>query len=269
MTDTATTATKSSRVASVRASFYKARAALGERGNLFTLILSSLFLMVVAFAVYFAADLVSFGLDALTPLSDTLCNAVFYAALALGAAFALLPMALGWLRLAALMAKGETPFARGMLYYMEAPRRYGRAVLLGVLCAVAVGLPLALAAAPFAVASLFANEIQAGTLAADVATRQVAVLYALASILALPALALEGFALPVVAEGIKDEKRTPFAALLRGWRLGARHFGANWLCLWSVMWRTALSACTLGILWLTWHGPLSAVAYLCYIDSVE
>ncbi len=269
MTETATTIKKSSRVASVRASFDQSRAALQNRGNLLTLILSSLLLLVLAFSAYFTADLFAFVLDTWTPLGDACCNAVFYAVLALGALLAVAPLLFGWLRLALLMAKGETPFTREMLYYTQTPRRYRRALFFALLVALCVALPLALVGGVLYGASLIANEVQVSTLAAEVAARRIGVLYALATLIALPLLALEGFVLPVVALGIKQENLTPFAAVLTGLRLGARHFGTNWCFIWSMLWRAALSLCTLGILWLAWHAPLSAVAYLCYVDDME
>lgn len=269
MTDTATTANKSSRTASVRASFDTARVALGNRGNLLTLILSSLFVLVIAFAVYFMTELVSFAIETFTPLPEWGCNAVFYGALMLGALLAVLPVALGWLRLAAQMANGETPFARDVLWYMGAPRRYRRSVLLSALCALAVGLPVALVGGLYVGASLFANEIQAGTLAADIATRQLSVLYTVTSLLALPVLSLEGFALPVLAEAAKDEKRTPFAAVLAGVCKGARHFGKSWRFLVDVLLRFALSLCTLGILWLIYFNPVCATAYAAFAEELK
>ena len=269
MTQTATTANKSSRTVYVRASFSKARATLQERGNLFTLILSSLLLLVVAFAVYFAADLVGFIFEVLTPLPEGACSAAFYAILTLGALLAVLPMALGWLRLAVRMGKGETPLAREMLYYMQTPRVYRRSVLLGLLSAVAVGLPVALVGGIYFAASLLANEILVSTLAADVATGRLVLLYVGASVIALPALALEGFALPVLAEAVKDENLIPFAALFSGWRKGARHFGANWRFIWSAVGRAALSLCTLGVLWLLYFGPVCATAYAVFEDELK
>ena len=269
MTETATTANKSSRATSLRASFYTARTALGNRGNLLTLILTSLFLLVIAFSGYFAADLVAYALDTWTPLSDAWCSAVFGALLFLFFLLTVMPLFLGFLRLARLMTKGETPFARELLYYMATPRRYWCAVLRGTLSALAVGVPLALAGGVLLAASLFANEIAVSTLAADVATHQQTLVYALAMVVCVLLLLLEGFALPVFAFAAKEEKTNPFAALLHGWRYGARHFGANLRFLWSMLWRAALSLCTLGILWLVWHGPLLTVAYVGYVDGME
>lgn len=269
MTQTATAANKSSRTVYVRASFSKARATLQERGNLFTLILSSLLLLVVAFAVYFAADLLAFALDTWTALSAQLCSIAFYLLLSLLALLAVLPLLLGWLRLAVRMGKGETPLAREMLYYMQTPRVYRRSVLLGLLSAVAIGLPVALVGGIYFAASLLANEILVSTLAADVATGRLVLFYVGASVIALPALALEGFALPVLAEALKDENLTPFAALFSGWRKGVRHFGGCWRFLLALFLRAALSLCTLGVLWLLYFGPVCATAYAAFEDELK
>ena len=268
MTQTATTANKSSRTVYVRASFFKARATLQERGNLFVLILSSLLLLVVAFAVYFAADLLAFALDTWTALSAQLCSIAFYLLLSLFALLAVLPLLLGWLRLALLIGKGEAPMAREMTYYMASPRRYGRALLLSLLFLLVIGLPVALASLTFYAASFLSNEIQVGLLAAPIATLKVVLIYLLAALPALVFLCLEGFALPVIACGIKEEKQAPFAAILLGLRLGARYFGRNLRFLLALLVRVALSVCTLGILWIVYAGPACAVAYLCYAEEL-
>ena len=268
MTQTATTANKSSRTVYVRASFLKARATLQERGNLFTLILSSLLLLVIAFAAYFAADFLAFALDTWTALSDDLCGLAFYLLLLLLALCVVLPVALGWLRLALQMTQGETPLPREVTYYMASPCRYGRALLLSLLFLLVIGLPVALASLTFYAASFLSNEIQVGLLAAPIATLQTVIIYLLAALPALVFLCLEGFALPVIACGIKMEKRNPFATVLMGLRLGARYFGRNLRFLVALLLRVALSLCTLGILWIVYAGPACAAAYLCYAEEL-
>ncbi len=268
MTEMATIEQKMRRTVQVRASFRMARKRLALRGNLLTLILSSLFLLVAAFAAYFVADLLAFVLGNVFATSEMLPDRAFYAALLLFALFFVSPLVLGYLRLAFFMAESESPPARELLYYMSTPKRYFKAVLQGLVCAFAVAVPVLLAGASLLAARLVSTEILASAMAADVAAQRVVTVYMLASLLAVLSLLLEAFALPVVGTVMNSEKRNPFAALLRGWRQGARHWGKNVAFLLQVLWRALLGLCTLGVLWLLWHGPLVSVAYAAYCEEI-
>ena len=268
MTEMATIEQKMRRTVQVRAAFLMARERLGLRGNLLTLILSSLFLLIVAFATYFIADLLAFVLESALVAPGALPDLAFFVTLGLLVIFFVLPLAVRAFRLAAAMAKGETPGARDMLCYMDTPVQYFDAVARGILCVVSVAIPVVLAGVMLLVARLVSTEILASALAADVAVQRVVAVYGIATLLALLALLLEGIALPVIFELLCGEKLYPFAAILHGWRLGAHHFGKNLLFLWSFVWRLLLGLCTLGVLWLLWFSPLLTVAYAGYCKDV-
>ena len=268
MTEMATIEQKMRRTAQVRAAFLTAREQLGLRGNLLTLILSSLLLLIVVFTAYFVADLFAFVLESAIVAHGVWPDVAFFVTLGLLLIFFVLPLAVGAFRLAIAMANGETPSAREMLCYMDTPAQYFDAVARGILCAVAVAIPVVLAGMALFVARLVSTEILASALAADAAVHRVALVYSIATFVALLALLLEGLAIPSIFEVLCGEKLHPFAAILHGWRLGAHHFGKNLLFFWSFVWRLLLGLCTLGVLWLLWFSPLLTVAYVGYCKDV-
>lgn len=268
MTEMATIEKKMRRTVQVRASFRAARGQLGLRGNLLTLILCSILLLVVAFTAYFTASALALSVEMILPKYEMLPDVVFLAALVLFVAFVFLPLAFGYARLALLMENGETPTVRELIAYIDTPTRYFDVVTRGVLGVVSVAIPLLLAVAVLFGAGVICTEILTSAMAADLAVRYVALTCAVAALLALGMLLLESFALPVAFSLLKHEKRNPFAALLCGWRWGARCFGKNLLFLLAVLWRAIVGLATLELLWLLWHAPLVSVAYIRYCEEI-
>ena len=125
-----------------------ARAILFEKGVLGSMISSFLILVLVFFAWVFVFSALSafihyFG-GAAQPLLlfsiDLAFLCLYWGALFFG----VMPVLLGYLRMAGLMAVGQRPTMRESFYYFTSPQRYRRSLLIGALLALGIALPVAL-----------------------------------------------------------------------------------------------------------------------------
>lgn len=253
----------------VRRSLEKSRARLAERGNLLALVLSSILVMVMAFAAIFLMGLASFVLTGLTKLPIWATNGISIALAALVLLFVVLPMIVGRVRLALLMVKGETPLVKETFYYFTSPRRYGRALLVGLLFAACLAVSAALVAGAVYGVYVLYEEILVVFLVPLAANLMVALGYHLVAAVALAIFFVSGIWLPCTLIATSEEGICVLRAFGRGFALGGKRFGCFLRYLWQVLLRFLISLPTIGVLWLLYFENYALIGYAGLVCDLE
>ncbi len=263
-----TTECKAPRYSRVRACLKQSAASLGERANLLSLALSLLFCLVVGFAIYMMVTILGQVLYHLTLLHADSVNLICALVLCAAVLFALLPLLVGRVRMAGLIARGETPLVKESFYYFTAGRRYGRGVVIGVLYLFSLAAPVVLTAFAFWGAYQLYVQVLTQTLPEVLAAVLVALCYHVCAALGVLFLFLAGIWLPSVAIAVGNEHVSPFKAFRLGIVKGCRNLGASARFSLYFLLRALFSLLTVGVLWLLYYGQLVTVAYMSFSELI-
>ena len=253
----------------VRRSIAVGRAPLDHKGNLLTLVLSALLVMVMAFFAFFLMGLASFVLTSLTELPVWLTNTISISLASLVALLVVMPMIVGRVRLSHLMLKGETPLVKDTMYYFTTPRRYARAFLTGLLYALCLAICVGIVVAASKGTSLLYEEVLNEFFVPVAANLLVAVAYHLVVIIAALLWLVSGLWLSCTFLAVRDESLSVFCAFGKGIRLGAKRFGCFFLYLWQMLLRFLVSLPTIGVLWLLYFGNLALTSFAALVTDLE
>ena len=235
---------------------------LGQGGALLSLTLAWLFCLVAVFTVYLLA-VVESGLFARfapafpTAAADGLC----YALIGLLAVFFVLPLFVGRVRMAGLIATGADPLPKSVLYYFSSPRAYGRGIAAGLLYLLSFALPVApVTSAVIGVFALY-NKVLSVRLTFAVAVLLLVLLLLLCAALALLCLYLSGLHFAAVALYTGNGDLPLRRALCMAFACGRRRCGTVFLFWMDRAWRLILSLLTVGVLWIVYYAHQTALAY--------
>ena len=253
----------------VRRSIAVGRAPLAHKGNLLTLVLSALLVMVMAFFAFFMMGLAAFVLTSLTELPVWITNTVSFSLAALITLLVVMPMIVGRVRLSLLMLKGETPLVKDTLYYFTSPRRYARAFLVGLLYTICLAISIGVVVAATVGVSLFYDEVLNEFFVPVAANLLAAAAYQLVVIVAAMMWLVAGLWLSCTLIAARDESISVFRAFGRGIRLGVKRFGCFFSYLWQMLLRFLVSLPTIGVLWLLYFGNLALTSFAALVTDLE
>lgn len=260
---------KPSKTAPVRALFRESAARMGKGSNLLYLILSMLLCAVLAYTIYLTSAVVNEVLYAFTLLAVEVIDLICLAWVLLGAICLLLPLLVGRVRMAGMIAAEREVSLTDLFYYFSTGKRYGRGVLLGILYALSLSAPMMLTAASFGIVSYLFTNVLLYEMKELLAVLAVIPLYALCALFGVLCLFLSGIWLPGVAIGIGKEEVNPFHAFGLGLRAGCAHLGACFRFSWRVLLHALLSLFTVGVLWMLYSGQLTTVAYMRFSEKIQ
>ena len=260
---------KPSKTAPVRAFFRESAALLGKGSNLLHMILSMLFCGVLAYTVYLMSAVLGEVLYTAARLPIDTVDSVVLLWILLGICLLLLPLLVGRMRMAGMIAAGQEVVLIDLFYYFSTGKRYRRGVLLGILYTLSIAAPLTLAAVPFGIVTYLYGNVLLYEMHVLLAMLVVMPLYFLCALLGIFFLFLAGIWLPGVAIGIGNETVNPFHAFGLGIRAGCAHLGTCFRFSFRVLLRALLSLVTVGVLWLIWYGPLTCVSYMCFSEKIQ
>ena len=106
---------------------------LGRGQGLLSLTLALLMALLIAFAVYLFADVFLAVLLGFTALPDIVLACLYYTFLCVGLVLLVIPVLAGRIRMAGMVAMGDSPTLNETFYYLASPRRLLRGIGIGVL----------------------------------------------------------------------------------------------------------------------------------------
>lgn len=106
---------------------------LGRGQGLLSLTMALLMAVTIAFAVYLFADVLLAVLLGFTALPEIVLVCLYYAFLGAGLVLLVLPVLAGRIRMAGMVAMGDSPTLNETFYYLASPRRLLRGIGMGVL----------------------------------------------------------------------------------------------------------------------------------------
>ncbi|MBQ9099413.1 MAG: hypothetical protein IJY50_08310 [Clostridia bacterium] len=250
----------------IRAALGRASAVLQERGNLLLMILTFLFCLLVTFSWLVTAQLLIMLLawvGALIPHYGVALLVQDLGVLLSGLLFFLTvpPIWLGRLRMAGLLLAGESPLMAEILYYYTTPRRWGRAVLIGLIIALMVLIPVVLGLSAFVGALALYDELSF-YLEAFVAVPILIFSLLLCVAFGLLLLFLSGFYLLFAAMAVGNSKLPLGRALGLALQTGYRSLPTLFVFSLRSLWHLVLSLCTVGVLHMLWYAHHYIISYL-------
>ena len=253
---------KPKRAALAGAASSAASADLGRGGALLSLTLAWLFCLVAVFTVYLLA-VVQSGLFARfapafpTAAADGLC----YALIGVLAVFFVLPLFVGRVRMAGMIATGADPLPKAVFYYFSSPRAYGRGLAAGLLYLLSLALPIAPVTGAVIGAFALYDHVFSARLPLVVAVLLLVLLLLLCVGLALLCLYLSGLHFAAVALFVGNGELSLPRALRAAFACGRRRCGTVFLFWMDRAWRLILSLLTVGVLWVVYYAHQTALAY--------
>ena len=235
---------------------------LGQGAALLSLTLSWLFCLVAVFTVYLLAVVQSglfarFAPDFPTAAADGLC----YVLIGVLAVFFVLPLFVGRLRMAGMIATGGDPLPKAVFYYFSFPRAYGRGLAVGLVYLLSLALPVAPVTGAVIGAFALYNKVFSVRLSLVVAVLLLILLLLLCVGLALLCLYLSGLHFAAAALAAGNEDLSVLRAFRAAFACGRRRCGTVFLFLMDRAWRLILSLLTVGVLWILYYAHQTTLAY--------
>lgn len=235
---------------------------LGRGGALLSLTLSWLFCLVAVFTVYLLAVVQSglfarFAPDVPTPVSDGIC----YALIALLAVFFVLPLFVGRVRMAGLIATGEDLLPKAVFHYFSSPRAYARGIAVGLLYLFSFTLAVAPVTGAFIGAFTLYSHVLSVRFPLAAAVLLLVLMLLLCVGLVLLSLYLSGLYFTAVALAAGNGDLPVRRAFLAAFAGGRRRCGIVFLFWMDRAWRLILSLLTVGVLWVVYYAHQTVLAY--------
>lgn len=252
---------KQDRSATVRACSRLASAKLLQGGGLLSLTLSAVFCLLACIATYLFFDVLCLVLSAYTALGFGWLCAIAATAVALVVLLLILPLFVGRVRLAGLLAMGEEAALGELFYYFKAPARFWRGLLLSLCYLFSFLIPVSLGVGAFVGSYLLYDHVFYVNLP-DPAAIALFVFFCLLSVaFFLLCIYFSCLHFSLVALMVGGTRRTLPTALGRAVRIGWRYRHVIWRFFWRSFLRLLLSVCTLFVLWLLYDAHHTTLTY--------
>ena len=252
---------KKERSAQVRASLKAATGVMEREGSLFSLTMSLLLVLLSGLCVYFFTAILGYTLEELTVLSYEMITVLYLGGIVLVCITLLFPLMLGRLRMAGMLAMGESVLAKECFYYFTSPRRYLRGLWLGTVYGLTLLLPIALLAAVAVGPYLLYEGILSYYLIPGVAVLLLVLSYPIGIALTLLLLFLLGRFACAVPLAVGNPDMGLLCALRCSRRITKGKRKAIFAFFFHCVWRMLLSLFTLCVLWILYYAHATDVAY--------
>ena len=251
----------------VRASMREASDILKRRGNLILMTTTFLLCLLITFTWFSVGQLLGFLLELVLPFislpqAQKALEGLWLMLSALTFLAGVMPAWLGRLRLAGLLCTGEHPMAREVLYYYTSPRRWGRAILVGLFLAFEVMLPAVLSLGAFAGGLALYNEVFLFYLPEALAVLLLLGGFLMALALSAAIFLLCGLYLLFAAIAVGNEEMPVWNAFVVALGYGKRNLISIFLFSLHSLWHLVLSLCTFGVLLVFWYAHHYTLSYL-------
>ena len=260
---------KPDKSAPVRVSFRRAAKRLGQGGGLLTLALCAVFCLLACITLYLFFEILCLVLGSYTTLSFGLLMAIAASVSALVLFMLLLPLFVGRVRVAGLLALGEEPLQRELFYYFTSAGRYARGLLISLCYLCSFLLPLVCGAGAFVGSFFLYDRVFYVNLPDGIAVLLAVACYLASAGFCVLCLYLSAFHFSLVVSLIGNSRCTLKEALARAFLLGKHYRGSIFRFLLQVIWRLLLSLCTLGVLWVMYYAHLVTLGYWEMVITME
>ena len=246
----------------VRAAEAEAHRALGKGGGLLSLMMASLLLLLVGFAVYFFTAILGEVLYAYTHLPVSAIDVLCIAAATVLLLVAALPLLVGRLRMAGLVAMGETPQPGEVVYYYTTPACFARGLWLGVMYALSLATPLVLTGGGLLLSFLLFENVLLLHLEEVLAITLFVMLDLVCAGLLFLFIFLAGAYFCATAIAVGNAHCSPLAALTLAFSATRGKWGTVFRFVLRAVWHFLISVPTLGILWVCYFAHHTTVGYV-------
>ena len=252
---------KQDRSAPVRACARRASEKLLRGGGLLSLTLAAIFCLLACIASYLFFDVLCLVLSGYTALGFGWLCAIAAAAVALVVLLLILPLFVGRVRLAGLLAMGEEAALGELFYYFKAPARYWRGLLLSLCYLFAFLAPVALGAGAFVGSYLLYDNVFYVNLPDPAAIALLVFFCLLSAAFFLLCIYFSCLQFSLIALMVGGARRTLSMALRRSACIGWRYRRVVWRFFLRSFLRLLLSVCTLFVLWLLYYAHHTTLTY--------